>query len=272
MELPEIPEETINAYKAYEEEKRIEYEKKKYVEPYAYLRDDEQHALLQSEIDKICAKYGAAGVLAAYVKDGVLYDTFAYGYATKGVSAMTPDTKVRVASITKLLVSLGAYFSVEDGTMTLDGSIGDALGYSIGVHSSKDVLSARSIMTHTSSTGYLEGNGGSYNYIRNMLESGRGVQYINSGNLDNWCYNNFAFYVLGMAVEIANNKEFDAYMREKLFDEMNIDAGVWAGDMKEPEKTATIYTSAGAVGLSYDYQISRHSEGIGVNGAPFAGN
>mgnify|MGYP000057883900 CR=1 FL=1 len=90
-----------------------------------------QGCMTSNNIADLIAKYGADGVSVAYVRDGQVVDTYAYGSAVKGVRGMTSNTRVRVASISKVLVGLAAQLAVEDGSFDLDADLGDYLGVDI---------------------------------------------------------------------------------------------------------------------------------------------
>lgn len=234
-------------------------------------QDTALHHQLQEQIDQIAKKWNAVGVSAAYVRDGSVLDTFAYGYATRKSEIMTADTNVRTASVTKVMVGLAVHLSAENGVMALDGSVDDYLGFRIRLRHSEDCVTVRSILTHTSSIDVLAQRPRSYEKIKEHLTGKSGVLAVKSGEMDHWVYNNYAFYVLGIAVERANGKTMDQIMDEAIENKLDVDASFWAGDLKDTQNVATIYNSGREVTKSKASQISVHSTGIGDYGNVFTG-
>lgn len=237
------------------------------------VEDTESHAAIQTAIGKIAAKYGADGVSVAYVRGGQVVDTYAYGSAVKGVRGMTSNTRVRVASISKVLVGLAAQLAVEDGSFNLDADLGDYLGIDIRTRRAGDTVTPRSILTHASSlTVAPEGTPCDLASVRQRLTSAAATWNVLSGNPGNWAYNNYAFSVLGLAVELAEQRTLDEILYESLYGPLHIDAAFYTGEIQRTDLLAEIYRANGAVGLSLASQQSRVSDGLpGSNGITFAG-
>lgn len=231
------------------------------------------HMEMQAKIDKIAAKYGAAGLSVAYVKDGRVVDTYSYGTAQRGVRPMTSNTKIRIASISKVLVGMAAHIAAQDGQFDLDADIGQYLGVNIRTKRTGDVVTPRSILTHTSSLVVAgEGTPCDIYSVRSRLASASAVRNVVSGNLSNWAYNNYAFSVLGLGVECAEKRTLDEILYEHVYGPLHIDAAFYTGDLENTDMLAEIYRANGAVGLSYRYQAGNVSDGLpGTNGATFAG-
>ncbi|MBR6787737.1 MAG: serine hydrolase [Clostridia bacterium] len=238
----------------------------------AVVQETALHESLQKEINAISRNYAAIGVSVAYVRDGEVVDTFAYGDAVRYKTPMTADSIVRAASVSKVLVGLAAHVSAENGVMDLDASVDQYLGFDIYRRHEDDQITARSILTHTSSIAPPEVDSGKYEDMRKHLTSRTATLYFPSGLIKNWNYMNYPFYVLGLAIERANNKTMDQVMNEAFADKLAIDGSFWAGDLKNPERTAAVYNQAHEVFLSVEAQTVVHSRGIGVNNSIFAGN
>lgn len=240
--------------------------------PQAVAEETAQHDELQSQVDAICKKWHAVGVSAAYVKEGRVVDTFAYGYAVKNKEKMTADTKVRAASISKVLVGLATHISAENGVLTIEDSVDDYLGFRIRLRHSEDRITIRSILTHTSSISIPPSTvTGEYNVVKTQMTSAGAVLNVQSGKAENWLYNNYAFCVLGIAVERANQKTMDQILDEAFEDALEIDASFWVGDLKDTQNVASIYNVDHEVARSKESQITLHSSGVGKHGGVFAG-
>ena len=176
------------------------------------------HEEYQKKIDEIAQNHEAVSVSVALTDNGKVIDTFSFGDAIRDELKMTEDTKVRIASISKIFVGLAAMASVENGTMSLDEDIGKYWGVDVRTYADGDVITPRSILTHTSSLYDSEDMDDTYYYTTAyLLKSGNIVRNIVSGNIENYNYNNFAFDVLGMTIELANNKVLDEVLAEKIY-------------------------------------------------------
>lgn len=230
------------------------------------------HNEYQQKIDKVAKKYGAVGVSVALIDDGKVIDTFVYGSAIKGKIPMTEDTKVRIASISKIFLGLATMISVENGTMSLDEDISTYWGFNVKTRASGDVITPRSILTHTSSISDSEDVSATYyNAMANRLRSGSGIRNLVSGNIKNYYYNNYAMDVLGMTIELANNKVLDDILSERIYDNLGIDAAFYGGDIEDTSNIATIYHSDGSVGMSASRIANWHRRKPGTVGWGFAG-
>ncbi|MBQ9301206.1 MAG: beta-lactamase family protein [Clostridia bacterium] len=227
---------------------------------------------LQQQIDAVRAKYTAVGLSAAYVRDGAVAETYASGWATLKKQPMTADTKVRIASVSKVMVGLAAHLLAEQGKIDLDAPIDSAIGFRLRTRSSADTITPRHILTHTSSLMRQPSASGKYESVHALLSDPGNYYAAVSGSLKNWDYNNFAFYVLGLALEHAGGRTLDQVLNQGLCDAIGADASFWAGDLDSPELVATVYAEDHSVGLSWEEQVTVHSKGPAVNGSVFAGN
>ena len=230
------------------------------------------HEALQQQVDAICTRYNAMGVSAAYVRGGAVVDTFASGWATFRTDPMTADTKVRIASVSKVLVGLAAHLLAAQGVINLDAPIDPAIGFYLRSWSAEDVITPRTILTHTSSLRTQPTASGVYDSVHAILSDPNNYYAAISGDLKHWEYNNFAFYVLGLALEHASRRTMDQILNAGLCDAIGADASFWAGDLKSPNLVATVYNEEHGVGLSFDEQVVVHSKGPAANGSVFAGN
>ncbi|MDE6589237.1 MAG: beta-lactamase family protein, partial [Oscillospiraceae bacterium] len=230
------------------------------------------HDSIQAKVDAIAKKYGAVGLQVAVVEDGVVTDTYVYGWATKKTDPMTADHKMRVASISKVLVGMGAMILREEGVVNLDDSIGNYWGFTVrNPYHTGTPVSIRSLLTHTSSI-YIAGDKVSREYqdVRNGLKRGSVFTRSKPGALASWGYNNYGFVVLGMTLELAADDNLDNILHRRLFDAMDIDAAFFPGDMKDTSRLVTLY-SGGKASYSIDYQKSLRAAAPAATGKCFPG-
>lgn len=209
---------------------------------------------LQSEIDSYASQYGAEGVSVAFIENGQVTDTFVSGHAqkaststTKTATPMTPDTKIRIASISKVISSMVGFKMMENGIVDLDASIGDYWGFPVYNSAYPEhTISLRSIYTHTSSIADLD----SYQGIENKLR--RNVVFRNTEPLhpSSCSYCNFAFAVSGATLEKAGGKIIDDLADETFFNDLGIDASFASGRIHDKTLLAELYYADGSVSRS----------------------
>ncbi len=208
------------------------------------------HNNIQSVIDAAAEKYGAVGVQVAVIEKGVVTDTFEYGWATENKDKMTADHKLRSASITKVAIGVAAQLLREEGKINLDADISEYWGFKVqNPHFPNDPITIRNILTHTSSiTNASLSTPRDYDYLKSKLQSD-GFSPNRPGNISKWSYNNHAFGVLGVTLELAAQETLNEFLAKKLFAPMDMDASFTPGDIKNTDLLATIYKDEGAVGL-----------------------
>ena len=230
------------------------------------------HEAIQAMIDCVAEQYGATGMQVAIINTGQVVATYAYGWATNGSDLMTADHKIRVASISKVVIGITAMLLQEDGVIDIDADIGDYWNITARNPSYPDIpITIRSMLTHTSSIiSYGDDYSTDYISIRNRLANG----YCGTepGSIEGHYYNNYAFRVLGSTLEIAANQRVDDILQEKLFSVLDIDASFASGDISDTDKLVTLYRESGEIARSVETQKNIHlSDNPGGNGAYFAG-
>lgn len=229
------------------------------------------HEQIQATIESIAKEYNAVGVQVAIIENGQVVGSYAYGWATRKTVPMTTDHKIRVASISKVVLGISAMLLYEDGTIDLEGDIGDIWGVTARNPMFPDYpITIWNILSHTSSIASYEDNVAvDYRSVRNRLPYS--FWSVEPGIMESRCYNNYAFRVLGMTLELAANKTMDDILDEKLFNTMQIDAAFAAGDVDDISQLATLYEGT-YVRRNVAKQATYHSSDIpGGSGSYFAG-
>lgn len=230
------------------------------------------HAAIQEAVDQAAKKYHATGVQVAVIEDGAVTDTYAYGWATKGSDPMTADHKMRVASISKVVIGITAMLLREDGLIDLDQDISRYWDCTVKNPAHPNTpITIRSMLSHTSSI-FNAGDDVSraYSSVRSRLQ-GSGFSGSTPGSISSWAYNNYGFSVLGMTLELAGKRTVDSILNEKLYSKMDIDAAYAAGDLQDTRRLVTLY-AGGSVTRSVEKQRGMHcAEKPGSNGTFFAG-
>jgi CubicO group peptidase (beta-lactamase class C family) len=166
------------------------------------------------------------------------------------------ETLYRVASISKMITTLGVMKLVEEGKLDLDRDISDYLGYKLrNPNFPDDAITVRMLLSHTSS---LRDEGGYYweakNQIKDVLLPG-GKLYDKGGTYKDavwgkqgkpgayFQYANLPWGVLGTVMERASGERFDRLMARTVFTPMGIAGGFNPAEFSKETlaNTATLY-------------------------------
>lgn len=162
-------------------------------------------------------------------------------------------TMYRMASISKLVTTLGVMKLVEDGKLALDKDVSDYLGYKLRNPNFPDApITLRMLLSHTSS---LRDDAGYYweaklnvNLKDVLLPEGR---LFDKGSAWDkkykpgayFQYANFPWGVVGTIMERATGERFDRLMLRLILDPMDLRGGFHPADFTKTEldNTATLY-------------------------------
>jgi CubicO group peptidase (beta-lactamase class C family) len=159
------------------------------------------------------------------------------GNANNGFAA-DHDTLYRMASISKLVTTIGVMRLVDAGQLDLDADIGQYLGYRVrNPHFAGTPITTRLLLSHTSS---LRDDGGYYfpldTPLRNVLQAGS----TSEGNSATWAattvqadrspghyftYCNLNFGIVGTVIEAITQQRFDLYMQKSVLRPLGITGG-----------------------------------------------
>jgi len=219
------------------------------------------------KINEIAEKYGATGVQVAVIDNGMVTNTYNYGWAQIDEVEMTSDTNIRVASISKVIIGMTAMKMQEQGILNIDEDISEYWGFEVKNPNYATVpITLKSILSHTSSIKDC-----SYDIIAaDRLKDSSTFRNVKPGISSSFSYCNFAIGVGGSTLEVASNQSVFNYSKNNLFDPLGIDASFASGRIKN-KKYATIYDSEGPI-ITPEIQANKiASDVIGANTQYFAG-
>jgi CubicO group peptidase (beta-lactamase class C family) len=177
------------------------------------------------QIDTLMKQYHALGQFngSVLVADNgkVLYSN-GLGLANMEWNAPNkPDTKFRLASITKQFTAAAILQLVEQGKIKLDGHITDYLpeyrkdtGEKVTIHQ---------LLNHTSGIpSYTDQPGFFQNVSRNRFSVKDFVKKYTEGDLQfepgsKFAYNNSAYFLLGAIIERVSGKTYEQYLKDNIF-------------------------------------------------------
>ncbi|MCS6775606.1 MAG: serine hydrolase domain-containing protein [Chloroherpetonaceae bacterium] len=160
------------------------------------------------------------GVSLAVVRAGRPVLIRGYGRANLELDVpATPDTVYQLASITKTFTATAILLLAQEGKLSLEDSVRKFLP---DAPAAWEGITVRHLLNHTSGIK-------SYTELLSFL-SGMGRAYTQSEMLktiyeqplefapgERWKYNNSGYYLLGVIVEKVSGKDYEAFLRERIF-------------------------------------------------------
>ncbi len=166
------------------------------------------------------------------------------------VGPATERTLYRIASVSKLVTTLGALRLVEQGMLALDTDISDYLGFSLRNPHYRDCpLTLRMLLTHTAS---LRDDAG-YAWpcavtLQSLLAPGQphdgsAAMWAHTRPGDFFTYSNLGWGVIGTIMEAVTGERFDRLMRRLLLAPLGMEGGFNPSEFSPDElaNTATLY-------------------------------
>ncbi|MFC5510716.1 serine hydrolase domain-containing protein [Massilia jejuensis] len=163
----------------------------------------------------------------------------------------TPDTLYRVASISKMVTTLGLMRLVEDGAVTLEADVSGYLGFTLrNPNFPARPITLRHLLTHTSSlrdaAGYSLPAGTALRELTMPGERlhGDGAMWATTaGPGDYFTYSNLGWGVIGTLMERVGGERFDRLMERLLLQPLGLQAGYHPAALPPPalDNLATLY-------------------------------
>ena len=214
----------------------------------------ELEPLLDRELAAIAADASCplASLSVIAVRDGAVVYQRAFGRRfidPSGRADVPADARTlyRIASISKLVTTLGVMKLVEAGRISLDEDVGTYLGYPVrNPHFPGVPVTMRMLLTHTSSlrddAGYYWSGGA----LQDKLVAAMWSREHAPGTY--FSYANLPWGVAGTVMEKVTGKRFDHLMRELVLDPMGLHGGYNPAELPRSSlaNLATLYRKATA--------------------------
>lgn len=191
-----------------------------------------------------------AQVRVAFDRDGIIA-TRAEGLADLATGRkVTADDPVRVASISKLVTSIGVMRLVEAGTLDLDADVSTYLGWTLRHPRHPDTpITLRLLLSHRSSltdaAGYYATPLGTP--LKSILDDPKAWDEAHAPGT-HFRYTNLNFPLVAMAMEAATGERFDLLMHRLVLAPLKLDACYnWAGCDDATATRAVVLYRDGAV-------------------------
>ena len=163
-----------------------------------------------------------AAVLVA--KDGEILYQKGFGFANLEESIpVTPETKFRIGSITKQFTAAAILKLQEDGLL----SVNDPLSKFIPDYPRGDEVTIHHLLTHTSGIHSYTSMPEFYKTIMEEANSEDLIEAFKRNEFDfapgeKWLYNNSGYFLLGYIVEIVSGESFGDYLKDHLFEPLEM--------------------------------------------------
>ncbi|HJY63461.1 MAG TPA: serine hydrolase [Ignavibacteria bacterium] len=183
-----------------------------------------------NQIDALVQQYYEMGqingsVLVAEGGNVIFSNSVGYSDIEKKIENK-PDTKFRLASVTKQFTATLIMQLVEKGKLSLEGKLSEYLPYyrkDIG-----DKVTIHQLLNHTSGIpGYTELPGFMTNEVSKKVEVKDFVIKFCSNDLSfepgtKWSYNNSGYFILGAVIEEVTGKTYEAVLKENILEPLGM--------------------------------------------------
>jgi len=176
-----------------------------------------------AKIDELVSKYTENGIFNGSVlvaENGSIIFEKGYGYADRDLkTANTPETKFRIASLTKQFTAMLIMQLVEQGKIKLDAKLSDYLTYyrkDLG-----DKITIHNLLTHTSGVPNYTNNEFMDKHVGTAITPKDLILTYGSGELDfepstKYNYSNTAYVMLGAIIEEVTGKKYETVLQENI--------------------------------------------------------
>ncbi|MEL7023818.1 MAG: serine hydrolase domain-containing protein [Pseudomonadota bacterium] len=193
-----------------------------------------------------------SGIQISLLESGRPAESIATGFAQLEVDGSIPlraDHKVRIASISKLVVAIGVMRLVESGQLGLDTDVSEYLGWRLRNPAfPESTITARQLLAHTSSvrdgSRYFvkAGQGGLRDFFdpESALWEGGSHFASEAGRAPGqfFLYSNLGFGLLGTVIERVSGERFDQFMAREVLEPLGLSASFSACDIAATQRAA----------------------------------
>lgn len=198
---------------------------------------------LAGRLDEVAEFHDCIGVQMAVINDGRVSWLYEYGYGNRGTKTpMSSDTKLRAASVSKVMVAMGIMSMHDMGIVDIDKDVSEYWDSDIrNPNFPESPITFRNIMTHTSSLFDFGYKKRSTEALKSNLKQYTSYMNAAPGDIKCYDYNNSAICAAGAIAGNAAGCNFDRYVWGYFFDPLNIDASFHAKNIKQTELVAPTY-------------------------------
>lgn len=238
--------------------------------------DVHRDAAMATALSDIAQRYESVGMATVVTRGNeIIFENYQGKRNLDDGSPLTADTRVRIASISKVAATLGGMKLKEEGRLNLDVDLKEIIGLGlVNPWFPDDPIHLRDLLSHTASlrgsAKYGDFLDSSYYaltppHISEIL-SPDGAFYttdlydsLNGPAANHYRYCNLNFGILGTAMEAVSGQRFDRYVQENIFSPLGMRASFNIWDFPDTENTATLYRLQEGV---WTPQFDHYPEGL----------
>lgn len=225
-------------------------------------KEDQAYPELSTFVDKYILENleeGTPGLAVLVAKDGEVLFKKGYGYANiENKTVVNTETKFRIGSVTKQFIAVAILKLQEAGKLNVQ----DKLSKFVPEFPRGDEVTIHHLLTHTSGIYSFTSRPGFTDSVTNKVEAKALMDSIMSWeyNFDpgeEMMYNNSGYFILGEIIEIVSGKWYGDYLKDEIFDPLNMkNSGVYINETP-PDHEAKGYTvEEGEYMLALDWNMS----------------
>lgn len=174
--------------------------------------------------ERLMHRHRAVGAAMSILHGGQVQTTLTCGLARRETHVpVTERTVFRCASVSKLIVAMGALCLCEQGVLTLDGDIGEIFGFPVRNPRFPNVpVTLRQLLTHTAGLSDAGGYTRGQETLAQML--GEAENYLSHAPGTQFAYTNFGAGVAGCLMECATGERLETLMERLIFAPLGMNA------------------------------------------------
>lgn len=210
------------------------------------------------KIDELVSKFAEIGVFNGSVlvgENGNIFFEKGYGYADREQKMQnTPETKFRIASLTKQFTAMLIMQLVEQGKIRLDAKLSDYLTYYR--KDNGDKITIHNLLTHTSGVPNYTNSDFMNNHLSKAITPKDLILNYGSGELDfepgsKYNYSNTAYVMLGAIIEEVTGKKYETVLQEQILTPLEMtNSGYEHNEIKMTEQAIGYDNNPGEVVVS----------------------
>jgi CubicO group peptidase (beta-lactamase class C family) len=205
--------------------------------------------------------HGMASLSVLAMRDGKVSYQGQFGMRHFGNGARpdqpaTPETMYRIASVSKLVTTMGVMKLVEQGKLSLDEDVGTYLGFSVRNPAFPgNKITLRMLLSHTSSL--RDGAGyswGAKQTLRDVMQQGTAMWSPATAPGTFFTYCNLNWGVVGTIMETVSGERFDRLMDRLVLQPLGLRGGYNVVEFTPGDwsNVATLYRKRSAEGAPWD--------------------
>ncbi|MBP9095144.1 MAG: serine hydrolase [Ignavibacteria bacterium] len=210
------------------------------------------------KIDELVSKYAEIGVFNGSVlvgENGNVFFEKGYGYADREQKLQnTPETKFRIASLTKQFTAMLIMQLVEQGKIKLDAKLSDYLTYYR--KDNGDKITIHNLLTHTSGVPNYTNTEFMENHLTKSISAKDLILTYGNGDLEfepgsEYKYSNTGYVMLGAVIEKVTGKTYETVLQENILAPLEMtNSGYEHNDAKMTNQAIGYDNAFGSVDVS----------------------